>query len=90
MHSNLFLWRFHAIHHTLRRTSDWLVTVRAHPFDIVFTRLCGLSLVYLLGFARALNTGIDPAAVYVTIFGTVWSYFIHANVRMRVWDRWNG
>ncbi len=83
LHANLFLWRFHAIHHSAEDI-DWLVTSRAHPFDIVFTRLCGLSLVYLCGFAQALKTGLDPAAAFVTIFDTVWAYFIHANVRLRL------
>ena len=40
-HEVPFLWRFHAVHHSAEHI-DWLVNVRAHPLDMVFTRLCGL------------------------------------------------
>ena len=57
MHSSRFLWRFHAIHHSAEHV-DWLVNTRAHPFDMVFTRLSGLAPVYLLGLAQ--TTGPTP------------------------------
>jgi len=43
-----FLWRFHAIHHSAEHM-DWLVNTRAHPVDMVFTRLSGLVPVYRAG-----------------------------------------
>jgi len=78
------LWRFHAIHHSAEHL-DWLVNTRAHPFDMVFTRLCGLAPLYLLGLAQSSSQGIiDPTVALVMIFGTIWSFFIHANIRVRL------
>jgi len=82
-HAYPLLWRFHSIHHSAEHL-DWLVNTRAHPFDMVFTRLSGLAPVYLLGLAQTTGHGIDPAVALVTIIGTVWSFFIHANVRFRM------
>jgi sterol desaturase/sphingolipid hydroxylase (fatty acid hydroxylase superfamily) len=82
-HETPFLWRFHAIHHAPTHI-DWLVNTRAHPVDVVFTRLCGLGLLYLLGFAHPGAHGQGAMIpIYVTLIGTVWAFFIHANVRWR-------
>ncbi len=78
-----FLWRFHAVHHSAEHL-DWLVNTRAHPFDMVFTRLSGLAPVYLLGLAQVTGNRIDPTVATVTVIGTIWSFFIHANVRIRL------
>ncbi len=83
MHSNLTLWRFHAVHHSAEEL-DWLVNTRAHPFDMVFVRFAGLAPVYLLGLAQTTGSRIDPAVAVLTIFGTVWTFFIHANLRVRL------
>ena len=83
MHTSPWLWRFHAIHHSAEEL-DWLVNTRAHPFDMVFTRLSGLAPVYLLGLAQTTGAHIDPVVAIVTIFGTVWTFFIHANIRVRL------
>jgi sterol desaturase/sphingolipid hydroxylase (fatty acid hydroxylase superfamily) len=82
-HAYPLLWRFHAIHHSAEHL-DWLVNTRAHPFDMVFTRLSGLAPVYLLGLAQATGQRLDPAVAIVVIIGTVWSFFIHANIRIRL------
>ena len=84
-HAYPVLWRFHAIHHSAEHL-DWLVNTRAHPVDIVFTRLAGLVPVYLLGLAQVQVTGgrPDPGVVLITIFGTIWTFFIHANIRWRL------
>ena len=82
LHVVPFLWRFHAIHHSAEEL-DWLVNSRAHPFDIVFTRMCALAPVYLLGLAQASTHRIDPVVALVMVFGTIWTYFIHANIRWR-------
>jgi sterol desaturase/sphingolipid hydroxylase (fatty acid hydroxylase superfamily) len=76
------LWRFHAIHHSAEEI-DWLVSARAHPVDLVFTRLCGLIPMYLLGLAQPLANTVDLVPVLVTVAGTVWGFFIHANLRWR-------
>ncbi len=81
MHHNTFLWRFHAVHHSAEQM-DWLVNTRAHPIDMVLTRICGLLPVYLLGLAKP--TGMaDQVMVAYALFGTFWSFFIHANLRLR-------
>lgn len=83
LHASSFLWRFHAVHHSAEHL-DWLVNTRAHPFDMVFTRLSGLAPVYLLGLAQSTGASIDPAVALIAIFGTFWTFFIHANLRIRL------
>lgn len=84
-----FLWHFHRIHHQAE-AMDWLVTSRAHPVDMVFTRLCGLTLIYLSGLAQgSLGQGTAVMTIYVLI-GGVWAYFVHANIgwRFGFLERW--
>ncbi|MHA6723488.1 sterol desaturase family protein [Sphingomonas sp. RS2018] len=82
-HAVPFLWRFHAVHHSIEHL-DWLANTRAHPLDIVFVRLCGLVPLYALGLASANARGADAMIpVYITLVGTVWSFLVHANVRWR-------
>jgi sterol desaturase/sphingolipid hydroxylase (fatty acid hydroxylase superfamily) len=81
-HEIPWLWRFHAIHHSAKQM-DWLVNNRAHFVDMVYTRICGLSLLFLLGLAQPMGDQIDLLIVWYTIFGRVWSAVIHANVRWR-------
>ena len=83
LHAFPLLWRFHAIHHSAEEL-DWLVNTRAHPFDMVFTRLSGLAPVYLLGLAQTAGVHKDPVVLIATIFGTVWTFFLHANIRARL------
>lgn len=81
-HENSLLWRFHAIHHSAEEI-DWLVNSRVHPVDIVFTRLCDMVPMYILGLAQPLANNLDLVPVLVTIIGTMWGFFIHANVNWR-------
>jgi sterol desaturase/sphingolipid hydroxylase (fatty acid hydroxylase superfamily) len=76
------MWRFHAVHHS-PAGMDWLVNTRAHPIDMVFGKLCGLVPIYLLGLSGRGNASGSVAAVAVLLVGTVWGFFIHANVRWR-------
>jgi sterol desaturase/sphingolipid hydroxylase (fatty acid hydroxylase superfamily) len=76
------LWRFHSIHHSPENL-DWLVNTRAHPFEIVVTRMSALAPVYLLGLAQASTRRLDPVVALVMIIGTIWTFFIHANLRFR-------
>jgi sterol desaturase/sphingolipid hydroxylase (fatty acid hydroxylase superfamily) len=85
-HALPFLWRFHAIHHSAEHV-DWLVNTRSHPIDMVFTRLAGLVPVYLLGLAQPASAGhasTTSLVPLVLIAGTLWSFFIHANIRVRL------
>jgi sterol desaturase/sphingolipid hydroxylase (fatty acid hydroxylase superfamily) len=81
MHENAYLWRFHAIHHSAEEL-DWVVNTRAHPIDILLTRFCGLLPLYALGLAQP--TGLnDSVATGYALFGTIWSFLIHANLNWR-------
>lgn len=80
-HQNPFLWRFHKTHHS-PESMDWLVNTRAHPLDVVFTRLCGLAPLYALSLAGSHGDG-QMLPVIVSLIGTVWSFFIHANLNWR-------
>lgn len=80
-HTFPLLWKFHAIHHSSDEL-DWLVNTRAHPFEIVATRMFSLLPVYLLGLAQV-GPRVDPIVLWVQIAGTIWTFFIHANVKFR-------
>jgi len=82
-HEVPLLWRFHAIHHSAEEI-DWLVNTRAHPLDIVFVRLCGFVPMYALGLAQPTRGAtIDLVPLLVMLVGTLWGFFIHANLRWR-------
>ncbi|MGO9114086.1 MAG: sterol desaturase family protein [Thermoguttaceae bacterium] len=82
-HELPFLWRFHSIHHSAEHV-DFLVNSRAHPIDMVFGRFCGLVPMYVLGLAGPVGTAGSVVPVIVSLFGTVWGFFIHANLRWRL------
>ncbi len=69
-----FLWRFHAVHHSIEEM-DWLASHRVHPVDQILTKSASYLPVFALGFSA-------PA---IAIFALVYqwqSVFIHANVRV--------
>lgn len=77
------LWRFHAVHHSAEHVG-FLVNTRAHPIDMVFTRLCGMALLYATGLASPVGPNATLIPAIVLFVGSMWSYFIHANVRWRL------
>lgn len=81
-HAVPLLWRFHAVHHSAEHL-DFLVNTRAHPVDMVFTRLCGLVPLYALGLAGS-DAGGAAVPALVIVIGTLWGFFIHANLRWRL------
>jgi sterol desaturase/sphingolipid hydroxylase (fatty acid hydroxylase superfamily) len=81
-HELPLLWRFHAIHHSAEHI-DFLVNTRVHPIDMGFTRLCGLVPLYILGLASATHAGGNLMPILVILTGTIWGFFIHANLRWR-------
>ena len=83
MHQVPWLWRFHATHHEPVRM-DWLINSRAHPVDIIFTRMFGLTLVAIAGFGSPGSGSGSLVPVLVLIGGTFWSFFIHANIGWRI------
>jgi sterol desaturase/sphingolipid hydroxylase (fatty acid hydroxylase superfamily) len=87
-HEIPLLWRFHAIHHSAEEM-DWLVNSRVHPVDLLFTRLCGLIPMYVLGLAQPMGNRVDVVPILVSIAGIVWGFFIHANLNWRLgWLEW--
>jgi sterol desaturase/sphingolipid hydroxylase (fatty acid hydroxylase superfamily) len=82
MHEVPFLWRFHAVHHSAPEM-DFLVNTRAHPFDIVFGRFCGMVPIYLLGLAQPMTNRADLVPLLFVVIGGLWGFFIHANINWR-------
>jgi sterol desaturase/sphingolipid hydroxylase (fatty acid hydroxylase superfamily) len=81
-HEIPFLWDFHSIHHSAEEL-DFLVNTRAHPIDMVFGRFFALVPLYVLGLAGPVGDYGTAVPVAVTLIGTMWGFFIHANLRWR-------
>lgn len=77
------LWRFHAIHHSAGQI-DFLVNTRAHPVDLVFTRMVSLAPLFALGLVNPLSVRDGIIPVLVLLAGVLWGFFIHANLRWRL------
>ena len=82
-HEIPFLWRFHSIHHNAEHVY-FLTSSRAHPIDSVFTRLCGLVPIYVLGVANPLTPTGSLVPTLIMVMSVVWGFFIHANLRLRL------
>ncbi len=81
-HQVPLLWRFHAIHHSAGHM-DFMVHTRVHPVDMVFTRLVGLTPLYILGLASPMSASGSAVALLTALAATVWGFFVHANLRWR-------
>ncbi|WP_217429837.1 sterol desaturase family protein [Sphingomonas bacterium] len=77
------LWRFHAVHHEPAHLS-WMINTRGHPVDMIFVRLCGLTPLYALGLAGFSDPRGNAIAALAIILGTMWGFFIHANIAVRL------
>src|SRR5204863_7152204 len=74
-HAVPWLWRFHAIHHSIEEL-DWLAASRVHPVDQIVTRGVSLAPVFALGFSEW--------AVGVSILLFHWqAVFVHSNLRIK-------
>ena len=82
-HEIPLLWRFHAIHHSATHI-NFLVNTRSHPVDMVFTRLCGMALLFATGLASPVGHNPTLIPAIVLLVGSVWSFFVHANLRWRL------
>jgi sterol desaturase/sphingolipid hydroxylase (fatty acid hydroxylase superfamily) len=82
LHEVPFLWRFHALHHSCEQI-DFMANCRAHPLDLAFTRICGYIPLYALGLLQPFASVGDPAMMGFVVVGTIWAFFIHANIRLR-------
>jgi sterol desaturase/sphingolipid hydroxylase (fatty acid hydroxylase superfamily) len=74
-HTVPFLWRFHAVHHSIE-LMDWVAAGRLHPLDQAFTQAFTVMPLVLLGYGGGTFAGV---AVFVTLL----AIFQHANVRLR-------
>lgn len=82
-HEIPWLWRFHSIHHSAEQVY-FLISSRAHPIDNVFTKLCGLAPVYILGIATPLTPEGGAVSALLVLLLTMWGFFIHSNLRWRL------
>jgi sterol desaturase/sphingolipid hydroxylase (fatty acid hydroxylase superfamily) len=74
-HTVPFLWRFHAVHHSIEEM-DWLASGRLHPLDQAFTTACFLAPLIVLGYGGGVFGG-------VAVFFTALALFQHSNTRLR-------
>jgi sterol desaturase/sphingolipid hydroxylase (fatty acid hydroxylase superfamily) len=74
-HQVPFLWRFHAVHHSIEEM-DWAASGRLHPLDAGFTQALAVFPLFLLGYSGGIFAG-------VTVFIALLALFQHANVRLR-------
>jgi sterol desaturase/sphingolipid hydroxylase (fatty acid hydroxylase superfamily) len=74
-HQVPFLWRFHAVHHSIEQM-DWVASGRLHPIDQAFTQAFTIFPLFLLGYGAGVFGGV---AVFITLL----ALFQHANVRLR-------
>ena len=82
VHAVPVLWRHHSLHHSAEHL-DWLVNTRAHPIDLIITRVSAFVPVYALGLGQAAAGSSGLPLLLVIMLGTVWGFFIHANLRWR-------
>ena len=73
-HEIPFLWKFHSVHHSAK-TMDWLAGSRQHMLEIIFTRVCVLAPLFVIGFSE----GVINAYIIIVGFQAV---FNHANVHL--------
>lgn len=72
------LWRFHAIHHSIREL-DWLAGSRLHLVDVVVTRALVVVPAFALGFS-------EPALYIWLVIIAIHGVLNHVNLRFRL--RW--
>lgn len=70
------LWRFHAIHHSIREL-DWLAGSRLHLVDVVVTRALVVLPAFVLGFA-------EPALYTWLVIIAMHGVLNHVNLRFRL------
>ncbi|MBL4668402.1 MAG: sterol desaturase family protein [Flavobacteriales bacterium] len=73
-HTNLYLFKFHAIHHSTRNM-DWLAGSRTHFVDIFVVRSMSFIPLYVMGFSTI------TFSVYI-VFIAIHAVLIHANTRV--------
>lgn len=73
-HKISWLWKFHAIHHSIEEL-DWLAAHRVHPVDQIITKGVSLLPIFALGFSEL------PIGIFAFVYG--WhSILLHANIKI--------
>ena len=73
-HSIPFLWKFHAVHHSIEEM-DWLAAQRVHPVDQILTKATSYLPVFALGFS------VPAIGIFALIYH--WqALLIHSNTRI--------
>lgn len=73
-HAIPFLWRFHAVHHSIEDL-DWLAAFRVHPVDQILTKGVSLIPCFMMGFS--------PSAIGLSLLFYKWhSLLLHSNIRV--------
>ncbi|MEB3294133.1 MAG: sterol desaturase family protein [Synechococcales bacterium] len=75
LHSNRWLWHFHAIHHSIK-DMDWLAAVRVHPMDQLLAKMLQVVPLYWLGFST------ETLILYFG-FSAAIAFFIHSNIQLK-------
>jgi sterol desaturase/sphingolipid hydroxylase (fatty acid hydroxylase superfamily)/protein-S-isoprenylcysteine O-methyltransferase Ste14 len=73
-HSVPFLWKFHAVHHSIEEM-DWLATHRVHPIDQIFTNTLSLLPLWLFGFS------LEALVIHQALY-QIQALLLHSNVKV--------
>jgi sterol desaturase/sphingolipid hydroxylase (fatty acid hydroxylase superfamily) len=73
-HAVPFLWRFHAVHHSIEEL-DWLAAHRVHPLDQIVSSTFSILPLYLLGFSA------EAMVIWAFIY-LIQSHLVHANLAL--------
>lgn len=76
MHESVFLWRFHAVHHSVQKLY-WLNVGRFHPLDKAVQFVCDALPFILLGVSK------EVLALYFVIY-SIKGFFQHSAVDVRL------
>jgi sterol desaturase/sphingolipid hydroxylase (fatty acid hydroxylase superfamily) len=75
-HAIPFLWKFHALHHSIEEM-DWLASYRVHPLDQIVTKTVSYLPVFALGFS--------DASIFIFVMMFKWqALIIHSNSRIAI------
>lgn len=74
-HTVPFLWKFHAVHHSIEEM-DWLASARVHPFDQIVTKGASILPLLALGFS-------GPVIAAHALIYSWHAYLLHSNVRIK-------
>jgi len=74
-HTVPFLWKFHAVHHSIQEM-DWLASARVHPFDQIVTKGASILPLLALGFS-------EPVIAAHALVYSWHSYLLHSNVSIK-------